>query len=247
MASAPEYNKGDKVATREAYGRALAKLVQSHPRVVALDGDMKNSTFSQNVLKVDKDKYIECFICEQNLVGVGIGVSCRDRTIAFVSTFAAFLTRAFDNLRMGVISQTNINVMGSHCGVSIGEDGPSQMALEDLAMFQSLPGCTVFYPSDAVAMERAVELAANTRGIGYLRATRPALPVLYGNDEVFRVGEAKIVRQSDRDQVLVIGAGVTLYEAVKAADELAAAGINVRVMDPFTIKPLDDRSSESQR
>ena len=123
---------------------------------------MKNSTFSQNVLKVDKDKYIECFICEQNLIGVGIGVSCRDRTIAFVSTFAAFLTRAFDNLRMGVISQTNINVMGSHCGVSIGEDGPSQMALEDLAMFQSLPGCTLFYPSDAVSMERAVALAANT-------------------------------------------------------------------------------------
>ena len=242
MASAPEYNKGDKVATREAYGRALAKLVQSHPRVVALDGDMKNSTFSQNVLKVDKDKYIECFICEQNLFGVGIGVSCRDRTVAFISTFAAFLTRAFDNLRMGVISQTNINVMGSHCGVSIGEDGPSQMALEDLAMFQSLPGATVFYPSDAVAMERAVELAANTRGIGYLRATRPALPVLYTSDEVFRVGEAKIVRQSDSDQVLVVAAGVTLYEALAAADVLAQAGVNIRIMDPFTIKPLDTRA-----
>ena len=190
LSSPPEYNMGDKVATREAYGRALAKLVQAHPRVVALDGDMKNSTFSQNVIKIDKDRFIECFICEQNLVGVGIGVSCRDRTIAFVSTFAAFLTRAFDNLRMGVISQTNINVMGSHCGVSIGEDGPSQMALEDLAMFQSLPGCTVFYPSDAVAMERSVELAANTRGICYLRATRPALPVLYSAEETFRVGEA---------------------------------------------------------
>lgn len=239
LSSAPGYNKGDKVATRQAYGQALAKLVQANPRVVALDGDMKNSTFSQNVIKVDKDKFIECFICEQNLVGVGIGVSCRDRTIAFVSTFAAFLTRAFDNLRMGVISQTNINVMGSHCGVSIGEDGPSQMALEDLAMFQSLPGATVFYPSDAVAMERAVELAANTRGIGYLRATRPALPVLYGNDEVFKVGEAKIIRQSDSDQVLVIAAGVTLYEAIAAGDQLKCAGVNVRIMDPFTIKPLD--------
>merc|ERR1712112_336702 len=235
----PNYTLGQKVATREAYGNALAKLAQANPRVVALDGDMKNSTFSQNVIKVDKDKFIECFICEQNLVGVGIGVSCRDRIIAFVSTFAAFLTRAFDNLRMGVISQTNINVMGSHCGVSIGEDGPSQMALEDLAMFQSLPGATVFYPSDAVAMERAVELAANTRGIGYLRATRPANPVIYANDEVFKIGQAKIVRQSDKDQVLVIAAGVTLYEAIKAADTLAAAGVNIRVMDPFTIKPLD--------
>merc|ERR1712117_257513 len=168
----------------------------------------------------DEKRNIECFICEQNLVGVGIGVACRDRTIAFASTFACFLTRAFDNLRMGVISQTNLNVMGSHCGVSIGEDGPSQMALEDLAMFQSLPGATVFYPSDAVAMERAVELTANTRGIGYLRATRPALPVIYNNDEVFQIGKAKIVRQSEGDQVLVVAAGVTLYEALKAADIL---------------------------
>ena len=154
-----------------------------------------------------------------------------------------------------MISQTNINVMGSHCGVSIGEDGPSQMALEDLAMFQSLPGCTVFYPSDAVAMERSVELAANTRGICYLRATRPALPVLYSAEETFRVGEAKLVRQSPTDQVLVVAAGVTLYEALSAADTLAGQvgqytdspvsslkscqGINIRVLDPFTIKPLD--------
>ena len=170
------------MATREAYGSALAKIATTHPRVVALDGDMKNSTFSQSIKKVDENRYIECFICEQNLVGVGIGVACRDRTIAFVSTFACFLTRAFDNLRMGVISQTNLNVMGSHCGVSIGEDGPSQMALEDLAMFQSLPGCTVFYPSDAVAMERAVELAASTRGITFLRAGRPQVLLCKSHD-----------------------------------------------------------------
>lgn len=239
MSSPPAYTLGDKVATRQAYGAALAKLAQGHNRVVALDGDMKNSTFSQNLLKVDKDRFIECFICEQNLIGVGIGVACRDRTIAFASTFACFLSRAFDNLRMGVISQTNLNVMGSHCGVSIGEDGPSQMALEDLAMFQSLPGCTVFYPTDAVAMERATELAANTRGITFIRASRPALPVIYNNDEQFQIGKAKIVKQSDNDQVLVIGAGVTLYEAVKAAEQLAATGVNIRVMDPFTIKPLD--------
>merc|ERR1712088_245150 len=214
LSAPPSYTLGQKVATREAYGSALAKLATTHPRVVALDGDMKNSTFSQNIKKVDENRYIECFICEQNLVGVGIGVACRDRTIAFVSTFACFLTRAFDNLRMGVISQTNLNVMGSHCGVSIGEDGPSQMALEDLAMFQSLPGCTLFYPSDAVAMERAVELAASTRGI-------------------------KILRQAEGDQVLIVAAGITLFEALKAADTLAAAGVKVRVMDPFTMKPLD--------
>merc|ERR1711881_16222 len=178
-------------------------------------------------------------ICEQNLAGVAVGMDCRDRCVAFVSTFACFLTRAFDNLRMGVISQTNINVMGSHCGVSIGEDGPSQMALEDLAMFQSLPGCTVFYPSDAVAMERSVELAANTRGVTFLRAGRPATPVVYKNDETFQVGKAKIVKEAEGDQVLVIGAGITLFEAIKAAETLAETGVKVRVMDPFTVKPLD--------
>jgi len=239
LAGPPAYFKGDKVATRAAYGTALAKLAQTHPRVVALDGDMKNSTFSQTILKVDKDRFIECFICEQNLIGVAIGVSCRDRTIAFASTFSAFLTRAFDNLRMGVISQTNINVVGSHCGVSIGEDGPSQMALEDLALFQSLPGCTVFYPTDAVSMERATELAANTRGITFIRAGRPAVPVLYENSERFEIGKSKVVRQSNDDQVLVIGAGVTLFEALKAADKLDEVGVKIRVLDPFTIKPLD--------
>jgi len=239
MSEPPAYNLGDKLATRQAYGSALAKLAKNHPNVVALDGDMKNSTFSQELLKVDKNRYIECFICEQNMLGVGIGVACRDRSVAFASTFAAFLTRGFDNLRMGVISQTNLNVVGSHCGVSIGEDGPSQMALEDLAMFRSLPGCTLFYPSDAVSTERAAELAANTKGICFLRVSRPATPVVYPNDEVFTVGKAKVVRKSDSDQVLVVAAGVTLHEAIKAADTLAEKGINIRVMDPFTIKPLD--------
>jgi len=242
LSSPPNYTKGQKMATREAYGVALAKLAASHPRVVALDCDVKNSTFAMNIMKVDPVRFIECFICEQNMVGVGIGVACRNRTVAFVSTFACFLSRAFDQLRMGVISQTNLNVVGSHAGVSIGEDGPSQMALEDLAMFQSLPGCTVFYPTDPVATERATELAANTRGICFIRAGRPALPVIYDNEEVFQIGKAKIVRQSDDDKVLVIGAGVTLYEALKAADHLAAQGVNIRVMDPFTIKPLDSQA-----
>jgi len=239
LSEPPAYNLGDKLATRQAYGSALAKIAKNHPNVVALDGDMKNSTFSQEMLKVDSNRYIECFICEQNMLGVGIGVACRDRSVAFASTFAAFLTRGFDNLRMGVISQTNLNVVGSHCGVSIGEDGPSQMALEDIAMFRSLPGCTVFYPSDAVSTERATELAANTKGICFIRVSRPATPVIYSNQEQFTIGKAKIVRKSDSDQVLVVAAGITLAETMKAADMLAAKGINIRVMDPFTIKPLD--------
>merc|ERR1712002_923485 len=239
LSEAPSYTIGQKLATRQAYGSALAKLAKNNDRVVALDGDMKNSTFSQEILKVDKNRYVECFICEQNMLGVGIGLACRDRTIAFSSTFAAFLTRGFDNLRMGVISQTNLNVVGSHCGVSIGEDGPSQMALEDLAMFRSLPGCTVFYPSDAVATERAVELAANTKGICFIRVTRPNTPVIYANDEKFQIGKAKVVRSSPNDQVLVIGGGISLLQATEAADQLAEKGINTRVMDPFTIKPLD--------
>merc|ERR1711935_554527 len=159
-----------------------------------------------------------------------------------MGTFAAFLSRGFDNLRMGVISQTNLNVVGSHCGVSIGEDGPSQMALEDIAMFRSLPGCTLFYPSDAVACERATEMAANTKGVCFIRVSRPATPVIYANDEKFEIGKAKIVRKSASDQVLVIAAGITLVEAVKAADQLAAKGVNIRVMDPFTIKPLDAKA-----
>jgi len=239
LSELPSYKLGDKLSCRQAYGNAILKIGKSHPRVVALDGDMKNSTFSQRLKEVDPSRHIECFICEQNMVGVAIGVACRDRTVAFLSTFGAFLTRAFDNFRMGVISQTNINVVGTHCGVSVGEDGPSQMALEDLAMFRSLPGCTVFYPADAVATERSVELAANTQGICFVRVTRLDTPVIYENTEEFSIGKAKVILQSDEDQVLVIGAGVTLAEALAAAKTLAAEGVKIRVMDPFTIKPLD--------
>jgi len=240
LSEAPAYKLGDKLATRQAYGNALVKLCKNNDRVVALDGDMKNSTFSQEVRKVFPERHVECFICEQNLAGVAIGMACRDRTVAFASTFACFLTRAFDNFRMGVISQTNINVVGSHCGVSIGEDGPSQMALEDLAMFRSLPGCTVFYPTDAVATERAVELAANTKGITFIRVSRPATRIIYANEETFEIGKAKIVRQSDEDKVLVVAAGITMDQAIDAADKLAAEhGVHVRLLDPFTVKPID--------
>lgn len=239
LASPPNYNKGDKIATRQAYGTALAKLANNNPRVIALDGDTKNSTFSNAMLKADPARYIECFIAEQNLVGVGIGTACRDRTVAFVSTFAAFFTRAFDQLRMGAISQTNLNCVGSHAGVSIGEDGPSQMALEDLAMFRSIPGCTVFYPSDAVSTERACELAANTKGVCFIRTSRPGTSVVYENGHEFKIGKANVIKSSDSDKALVIGAAITLREALTAAENLAGEGINVRVMDLFTIKPID--------
>ncbi|KAK3866153.1 hypothetical protein Pcinc_028291 [Petrolisthes cinctipes] len=235
----PNYEKGSKVATRQAYGTALAKLAASNSRVVALDGDTKNSTFSNAMLKADPKRYIECFIAEQNLVGVGIGAACRDRTVAFVSTFAAFFTRAFDQLRMGAISQTNLNCVGSHAGVSIGEDGPSQMALEDLAMFRTIPTATVFYPSDAVSTERACELAANTPGICFIRTSRPVTAVIYDNNHKFEIGKANVVQSSGSDKVLVIGAAITLREAQTAADKLKEDGINVRIMDLFTIKPID--------
>nr|XP_018899753.1 PREDICTED: transketolase-like protein 2 isoform X2 [Bemisia tabaci] len=239
LSAPPSYKLGENVATRLAYGTALAKIGSSNHRVIALDGDTKNSTFSDKLKKAHPEQYIECFIAEQNLVGVAIGCACRDRTVAFVSTFATFFTRAFDQIRMGAISQTNVNFAGSHCGVSIGEDGPSQMALEDIAMFRAIPGSTVFYPSDAVSTERAVELAANTKGICFIRTSRPETAVIYKNEEPFKIGQAKVVKQSANDQLLIIGAGVTLYEALAAADELAKAGIHARVIDPFTIKPID--------
>ncbi|KAK3738800.1 hypothetical protein RRG08_035680 [Elysia crispata] len=239
LASPPAYKLGDNVATRLAYGTGLVKIGKSNDKVVAMDGDTKNSTFAQKFKDAFPDRFIECFIAEQNLVGVAIGCACRDRTIPFVSTFACFLSRAFDQIRMGAISQTNANFSGSHCGVSIGEDGPSQMALEDLSMFRSIPGSTVFYPSDAVSTERAVELAANTEGVCFIRTSRPNVPVIYNNDEPFEVGKAKIVRQSNNDQVTIVASCVTLFEATKAAESLAASGVNIRIIDPFTIKPID--------
>lgn len=239
LSEPPNYKLGDQIATRLAYGTALAKIAKNNSRVIALDGDTKNSTFSEKLKQVFPDRYIECFIAEQNLVGVAIGAACRDRTIAFASTFATFFTRAFDQIRMGAISQTNVNFVGSHCGVSIGEDGPSQMGLEDVAMFRTVPGSTVFYPSDAVSCERAVELAANTKGICFIRTSRPNNSVIYANNECFEVGGGKIIKHSAKDSVLLIGAGVTLHECLAAACELQKSGINARILDPFTVKPLD--------
>lgn len=242
LSSPPCYNLGESIATRASYGAAMAKLVKGHPRVVALDADMKNSTFAEKVLEVDPNRHIECFIAEQSMIGVAIGIACRNRCVAFASTFAAFLCRAYDQVRMGAISQTNINIMGSHCGVSIGEDGPSQMALEDLAMFRAIPTCTVFYPSDAVSCERACELAANTEGICYIRCNRAATDVIYKNEEQFQVGVAKVIEKSNKDQVLVIAGGITIKEALKAAKELKNCGVHIRIIDLFTVKPIDQKT-----
>ena len=232
------YEKGKKIATRVAYGTALAKIGSVDDRIVALDGDTKNSTFAITFKDAHPDRFTECFIAEQNLVGVGVGMGTRGK-IPFVSTFACFLSRAFDQIRMAAISQANVTFTGSHAGISIGEDGPSQMALEDIAMFRAVPDCVVFYPSDAVATERAVELSANRRGMAFIRTSRPATAVIHDNDAAFAIGKAHVVKSSGDDKVTVIGAGVTLYEALAAADTLAGEGIGIRVIDPFTIKPLD--------
>lgn len=239
LSEPPNYKLGDKVATRKVYGDALVKLGTNYERIIALDGDTKNSTFSLTYKKKFNDRYVECFIAEQNICGVGTGLACRDRNIVFCSTFAAFFTRAFDQIRMGAISQTQVNFVGSHAGCSIGEDGPSQMALEDFAMFRTVPGAACFYPSDAVSCERAIELAANYKGLTFTRTSRPATPVIYSNDEVFEIGKGKVVRESSSDKVTVVGAGVTLEEAMKAYETLKSEGVLIRVVDPFTLKPID--------
>ncbi|KAF4026588.1 TKTL1 [Cervus elaphus hippelaphus] len=239
MTSPPDYEVSDMVATRKACGLALAKLGHANDRVIVLDGDTKNSTFSDIFKREHPERFIECFIAEQNMVSVALGCVTRGRTVAFACTLAAFLTRAFDQIRTGAISQTNINLIGSHCGVSIGEDGPSQMALEDLAMFRAIPNCTIFYPSDAVSTEHAVFLAANTKGMCYIRTSRPETAIIYTPQESFEIGQAKVIRQSVNDKITVVGAGITLHEALAAADDLSKQDISIRVIDLFTIKPLD--------
>jgi transketolase len=225
------------VATREAYGNALARIGESDQRVVALDGDTKNSTFSERFLKKFPNRFFECFIAEQNMVGVAAGLGTRGK-VPFASTFATFFTRAHDQIRMAGHSQANLKLAGSHVGVSIGEDGGSQMGLEDIAMFRAVIGSTVLYPSDAVCAEKLVEQMAKTRGLAFLRTSRPKTPVIYNTNEEFPIGGAKVVRQSASDKITVVGAGVTLFEALKAADALASEGINITVIDAYSIKPF---------
>lgn len=231
------YTMGQMVATREAYGNALARIGESDPRVVALDGDTKNSTFSERFMKKFPNRFFECFIGEQNMVGVAAGLGARGKA-PFASTFATFFTRAHDQIRMAGHSQANLKLAGSHVGVSIGEDGGSQMGLEDIAMMRAVIGSTVLYPSDAVSAEKLVEQMAQTRGFAFLRTSRPKTPVIYNNNEEFPFGGAKVLRQSANDKITVVGAGVTLFEALKAADALAAEGINITVIDAYSVKPL---------
>ncbi len=234
----PEYASDDEVATRGGYGTGLAKLGTANPDVVALDGDTKNSTYSEQFMELYPNRFFEMFIAEQNLVGAGIGLAKRGK-IPFVSTFAAFLSRAYDQIRMSAISQANIKYAGSHCGVSIGEDGPSQMGLEDIAMFRAIPNAVVLYPSDAVAAERLVAEAAAHEGIVYIRTSRPKTTMLYDATDSFPIGGSKVVRESADDKVTIVTAGVTLHEALKAHEILATEGIAIRIIDLYSIKPID--------
>lgn len=233
-----QYTMGEQFATREIYGAALASLGNSNLSVVALDGDTKNSTYSEKFLKAHPERFFECFIAEQNMVGVAVGLGSLGK-VPFASTFACFLTRAYDQIRMAAVSQANLKLCGSHAGVSIGEDGPSQMGLEDLAMMRAIEGVTVLYPSDAVSTEHAVNLAAASHGIFYIRTTRPKTKVIYSNEEEFALGRAKVIRESAEDRITIVAAGVTLFEALAACDQLKSEGISVRVIDLFSVKPID--------
>ncbi|MGN9820383.1 transketolase [Streptomyces sp. SD11] len=234
----PRWETGDEVATRDAYGQALAALGSSRADVVALDGEVGDSTRAEFFAKEHPERFFECYIAEQQLVAAAVGLATRG-WVPFASSFAAFLTRAHDFVRMAAVSGTGINLVGSHAGVSIGEDGPSQMGVEDLAMFRAVHGSTVLYPCDAPQTAALVATMAGLDGIRYLRTSRGAMPVLYGPDEEFPVGGSKVLRRSTDDRLTVVAAGVTVHEALKAADALAADGIAVRVVDLYSVKPVD--------
>lgn len=233
-----DYKLGEMVATRKAYGNAIVRIYPKFPNLVVLDAEVSNSTFAEIFKEKYPDKFFEMFIAEQNMVGAAVGLSRRGK-IPFVSTFAAFFSRAFDQIRMSRYSDANIKFVGSHAGVSIGEDGASQMGLEDIAMFRTLLGSVVLYPSDAISTERLVEEAAGHDGIVYIRTTRKETPILYTNSEKFKIGGSKVLKTSNQDQVTVIGAGVTLYEALAAYEVLRKDNIFIRVIDLYSIKPLD--------
>jgi transketolase len=243
--AAPDYPAGKPVATREAYGYALKRLGAVNPHIVAISGDVKNSTFSEIFGDAYPDHFYQGYIAEQNMVSTGVGLAARGK-VPFLDTFACFLSRAFDQVRMAAISRSNINLCGSHCGVSIGEDGPSQMALEDIAMFRAVHSSAVLYPSDAISAERLTETMARRSGINYLRTSRPKTAILYSKDEKFPIPGFKVVRQSGQDRVTVIGAGITLHEALKAADQLKTQGTAVRVIDLYCVKPIDSKALAEQ-
>ena len=234
----PRYEIGTEVATRKAYGDALAALGSARPDVVVLDGEVSNSTFAETFAKAHPERYFEMYIAEQQMVAAAVGLQAVG-WCPFASTFAAFLSRAYDFTRMAAVSRATLALCGSHAGVSIGEDGPSQMGLEDIASLRAVHGSTVLHPCDANQTAKLVAAMADREGISYLRTLRPATPVLYSADDEFEIGGSRVLHSSDADDVALIGAGITVHEALKAADTLADEGISARVIDAYSIKPLD--------
>ena len=233
------FEKNALLSTRKAYGYALQTLGENNPEIVALDADVSNSTFAEFFAKKFPERFIQCFIAEQNMISVSTGLQTRGK-IPFTATFAAFLTRAFDQLRMAGIGQNALRICGSHCGVSIGQDGPSQMGLEDIAMFNAIPNSIILYPSDAVCTYKLMnQCAAYNDGISYLRTTRADTQIIYDIDEKFEIGKCKVLRQSCNDICCIVAAGITLHEALNAYDLLKAEGIFVSVIDLYSIKPMD--------
>ncbi len=237
----PDYPKDEPVATRNGYGNALKRIYPKFPDMVSLDGEVSNSTRAEFFKKAHPDRFFEMFIAEQNMVGAALGLQSRGK-IPFVSTFAAFLTRAYDQIRMSHYSDANIKFVGSHAGVSIGQDGPSQMGLEDIAMFRAILDSVVLYPCDAVSAERLVEQAADHEGMVYIRTTRGKTPVIYDANEQFPIGGSKVLKKTGNDKATVIGAGITLHEALKAHDELKQENLSIRVIDLYSIKPIDEQT-----
>lgn len=234
----PHYELGDEVATRQAYGKALVRIASEYPRLVALDAEVSNSTGAKEFADAHPDRFFEMYIAEQNMVGAATGLALRGY-LPFVSTFAAFLSRAFDQIRMAPHSGASIKFAGSHAGVSIGQDGPSQMGLEDIAMFRTIPGSTIVYPCDAQSADCLVQTLAQTEGIGYIRTTRASTPVIYGPQECFPIGGSKVLRRSEADEVTIVAAGITVFEALKAYQTLQKQRRSIRVIDLYSIKPID--------
>jgi transketolase len=240
-AAVASWQVGEEVATRRGFGEALAALAASDGRIVALDGEVGNSTYTELFAEAHPERYFEIYIAEQQLVATAVGFQVRG-WVPFAATFAAFLSRAYDFIRMAAISRADIRLVGSHCGVSIGEDGPSQMALEDIAMLRAVHGSTVLYPSCANQTATLVEAMVARSGVSYLRTTREATPVLYTATEEFEIGGSRVIRSSDDDQATIVAAGITLHEALAAADELAAEGVAARVIDLYSVKPIDTQT-----
>lgn len=239
--SLPTFDASKEIATREVYGEVLAELGSAEQNIYALDAEVKNSTFSQTFLKSHPDRFIECFIAEQNMVGVALGMQ-RLGINPFVSTFASFLTRAYDQIRMAAISRGNIKFVGSHSGVSIGEDGPSQMGLEDIAMFGPIPNSVILHPSDAVSTAKLLHELVDHHGISYFRTLRPATPVLYSSKDIFSIGGSQVLKSSKSDVLAIAAAGITVHEALKAYAILKEKGVFVRIIDCFSIKPIDKKT-----